>query len=139
MPHSPRIQGERLWLLNSGTGMLGTLDPATGVFTPLTFCPGYARGLAFSGQYAILGLSRPRHNKTFGGLVLDETLAARGAEPRCGLHVVDTRTGDTAHWLRLEGMVSELYDVAVLPDVVRPMALGFKSDEIQRLLTIGTA
>jgi hypothetical protein len=40
-------------------------------------------------------------------------------------------------WVRLEGLVSELYDVVVLPGVVRPMALGFKTDEIQRLLTIG--
>ncbi len=87
----------------------------------------------------MLGLSRPRHDKTFGGLALDETLAARGAEARCGLHVVDLNSGDTAHWLRLEGMVSELYDVAVLPGVVRPMALGFKTDEIQRLLTMSGA
>ena len=41
------------------------------------------------------------------------------------------------HWLRLEGMVSELYDVVVLPGVVRPMALGFKSDEISRTDAIG--
>lgn len=41
------------------------------------------------------------------------------------------------HWLRLEGMVSELYDVVVLPRVARPMALGLKTDEIARLLTVG--
>ena len=34
-------------------------------------------------------------------------------------------------------MVRELYDVAVLPDVRRPMALGFKTDEIQRTIAIG--
>jgi hypothetical protein len=39
--------------------------------------------------------------------------------------------------VRLEGMVSELYDVVVLPGAVRPMALGLKTDEIQRLLTVG--
>jgi hypothetical protein len=38
--------------------------------------------------------------------------------------------------VRLEGLVHELYDVAVLPGVVRPMALGFKTDEIQRLLSL---
>jgi hypothetical protein len=48
--------------------------------------------------------------------------------------VIDPRTGDTVHWLRLDGMVAELYDVVVLPGVVRPMALGFKTDEIQRIL-----
>ena len=32
------------------------------------------RGLDFSGSYAVVGLSRPRHDKTFGGLALDEEL-----------------------------------------------------------------
>jgi hypothetical protein len=40
------------------------------------------------------------------------------------------------HWLRFEGVVQELYDVAVLPGVVRPAAIGFKSDEIRRVITI---
>ena len=41
------------------------------------------------------------------------------------------------HWLRMEGQVTELYDVVTLPGATRPMALGFKTDEIQRLLSIG--
>ena len=39
--------------------------------------------------------------------------------------------------MRVEGMVRELYDVAVLPQVGRPMVLGFKTDEIQRIVAIG--
>src|SRR5262249_25715166 len=128
---------DRLWLLNSGTGYFGTVDPASGTFEPLTFCPGYLRGLTFMGDYAVVGLSRPRDDKTFGGLDLDATLAAKGAEARCGLEVIDLRTGDIVHWLRLEGMVRELYDVVALAGVVRPMALGFKTDEIQRTISIG--
>jgi uncharacterized protein (TIGR03032 family) len=126
-----------LWLLNSGTGTLGNVDATSGTFVPLTFCPGYLRGLAFCGDYAVVGLSRPRHDKTFSGLALDEELSRRGAEARCGLHVIDLRSGDTVHWVRLEGMVSELYDVVVLPGVTRPTLLGFKSDEIQRTIAIG--
>jgi uncharacterized protein (TIGR03032 family) len=137
MPHSPRVHRGRLWVLNSGTGMLGGIDPTSGTFVPLAFCPGYLRGLAFAGDYAVVGLSRPRHDKTFSGLPLEEELARRGAEARCGLQVIDLRTGDTAHWVRLEGMVSELYDVVVLPGVVRPALLGFKSDEIQRTIAVG--
>jgi len=137
MPHSPRVYRGRLWLLNSGTGMLGSIDPTSRSFVSLAFCPGYLRGLAFSGDYAVVGLSRPRHDKTFGGLALEQELAQRGADARCGLHVIDLRTGDTVHWVRLEGMVSELYDVAVLPGVTRPTLFGFKSDEIQRTIAIG--
>jgi hypothetical protein len=34
-------------------------------------------------------------------------------------------------------VVEELYDVAVLPGVRRPMALGLMTEEIQRIITIG--
>lgn len=139
MPHSPRMYRDRLWLHDSGTGHFGSVDPQGGKFERLTFCPGYLRGLAFVGDYAIVGLSRPRHDKTFGGLALDEELAKHGTDARCGLLVINLRSGDVAHWLRVEGTVSELYDVAVLPNVVRPMALGFKTNEIQRTIAIGEA
>ena len=135
MPHSPRFHAGKLWLLNSGTGHLGSITPG-GTFEPLTFCPGYLRGLAFVGDFAVVGLSEPRHEKTFGGLALDEALASKGVVPRCGLCVIDLRSGDIVEWVRLQGTVRELYDVVVLPGVMRPMAFGFKSDEIQRVLTI---
>ncbi len=148
MPHSPRwhaLPGEagRLWLHNSGTGEFGFLTPGPdgppdgdGRFEPVCFCPGYLRGLAMFGPYAVMGLSKPRDRATFGGLPLDKALADRGAEARCALQVVDLRSGDCLHWLRMEGLVSELYDVAVLPGVRRPMAIGFKGDEIRRVLTL---
>jgi uncharacterized protein (TIGR03032 family) len=137
MPHSPRWHRGRLWLHNSGTGQFGSVDPDKGRFEPLAFCPGYLRGLAFVGDYALVGLSRPRQDKTFGGLALETELARRGADARCGLLVLDLRSGDAVHWLRVEGMVQELYDVAVLPGVRQPMALGFKTDEIQRIIAVG--
>ena len=89
MPHSPRLYDGKLWLLNSGTGEFGTVDRASGAFTPVAFCPGYARGLAFAGHHAVIGLSRPRRNRTFEGLALDERLSAKDAVARCGLQVVD--------------------------------------------------
>jgi len=51
--------------------------------------------------------------------------------------VIDLRTGDAVHSLRLEGVVDELYDVQALAGVHRPMAIGFKSDEIRRLISVG--
>jgi uncharacterized protein (TIGR03032 family) len=137
MPHSPRWYRDKLWLLNSGTGEFGYPDPARGVFEPVAFCPGYLRGLAFQGDFAIVGLSKPRENKTFSGLPFNETLQAKNVKPRCGLLVLDLRTGDIVHSLRIEGVVEELYDVAVLPGVRHPMAIGFKTDEIRRVVTIG--
>jgi uncharacterized protein (TIGR03032 family) len=137
MPHSPRVYKNRLWVLNSGTGYLGTIDLKKQKFEPLTFCPGYLRGLAFVDNFAVVGLSQPRENKTFSGLPLDDNLQAKNAEARCGLMVIEINTGDIIHWLRITGIVRELYDVAILPGVSRPMALGFKSEEIRRNITIG--
>ena len=139
MPHSPRVYRDRLWLHDSGTGHFGSVDLEKGTFEPLTFCPGYLRGMTFSGDFAVVGLSKPRENKTFSGLSLDDNLAERDAEARCGLQVIDLRSGDIVHWLRIEGIVSELYDVVALPNVQRPMALGFKTDEIRRTISVGDA
>jgi len=135
MPHSPRWYRDRLWLLDSGNGFFGYVDLAAGRFEPVAFCPGYARGLAFVGDFAIIGLSKARHNATFTGLALDDALLKRNTTARCGLHIVDLKSGDAVHWLRIDGVVEELYDVVVLPGVQRPMALGFKTDEIRRVLT----
>ena len=139
MPHSPRVYRDQLWLLNSGTGHFGRVDRNTGRFEPLTFCPGYLRGLSFLGDYAMVGLSQCRENRTFQGLELDDNLKSHDAEAHCGLCVIDLRTGDLVHWLWLQGIVRELYDVVVLPGVRRPSALGFKTDEIRRTISIGPA
>jgi hypothetical protein len=53
--------------------------------------------------------------------------------------IIDLTTGSIVHWLRLEGIVTELYDVQVLPGVRRPMAIGFQTDEIARLITLDSA
>jgi uncharacterized protein (TIGR03032 family) len=113
------------------------VEADVGRFQSIAFCPGFLRGLTFVGDYAVVTLSKPRHDKTFGGLALDEHLARHEAEPQCGLQVIDLRKGAVVHWARVGGMVSELYDVVALPGVRRPMALGFKTDEILRLLTVG--
>ena len=139
MPHSPRLHNGKLWLLNSGTGEFGWIDPQAGRFEPVAFCPGYMRGLACIGDYALIGLSLPRDNRTFTGLALDEALASRGAEARCAVLVIDMRTGDTVQWVRFNGVVQELYDVVAIPGVRRPSAIGFRSDEIRRVLTVGAA
>ena len=136
MPHSPRLYDGRLWVLNSGAGEFGTVDVADGRFSPVAFCPGYARGLAFVGRHAVIGLSKPRHNATFDGLVLDERLQAKDAAPRCGLLVVDIDTGRTVEWLRFAHTIEELYDVAVLPAVRQAEAIGFRAEDIQRAITV---
>lgn len=136
MPHSPRLHGGELYVLNSGAGEFGRIDLASGAFEPLCFCPGYARGLSIVENFAVIGLSTCRENRTFSGLPLDNALARKHVAPRCGLLIVDLRTGDVVHSLTISGVLRELYDVVALPRVRMPSALGFKTEEIRRTLTI---
>lgn len=132
MPHSPRWYRGKLWLLNSGSGELGFLDGEQ--FTPVTFCPGFVRGLVFVGDYALVGLSKLR-SKSFGGLVLEQRLADAGQTSQCGLLVIDIMTGAIVQSLQIDGVVEELFDVVVLPHVQLPKALGFQDDGIDRLIS----
>ena len=137
MPHSPRWYQGKLWVLNSGTGEFGYIDFGSSRFEPIVFCPGYLRGCAFVGDFAVVGLSLPRHNKTFSGLLLNDRLSEHNIAAQCGLQVIDLRRGEVAHSLQLHGVVQELYDVCVLPKLRRPMAIGFRNDEVHRIITIG--
>ncbi|MDO6479369.1 TIGR03032 family protein [Shimia thalassica] len=136
MPHSPRLYEGKLWVLNSGRGELCTIDPDTGDITPVAFCPGYARGLAFVGRYAVVGLSRPRKNQTFEGLELDDLLKQKDTAPRSGLLVIDIDTGRTVEWLRFEHTIDELYDVAILHETRQPEAIGFHGDAIKATVRV---
>jgi uncharacterized protein (TIGR03032 family) len=140
MPHSPRWYRNRLWLHNSGTGEFGYADLKAGKFVPIAFFPGYLRGVTFVGDYAILGMSKPRPGKgVFGGLPLQDRLAEKKVEPRCGLAVVNLKTGDMVHWFRFDTTVTELYDVAVIENCRKPMAIGFQTDEIRREISFRPA
>lgn len=137
MPHSPRWYQDRLWLTNSGTGELGYIDLATGHFVPVTFAPGFLRGLCFVGDHAVAGSSKDRGGALFAGLPLADRLQRHNLEPWRGLYVVDLRSGEIAHWLRLEGVSGEIYDVVALPGVKRPTAVDFETEQIQQKVTVG--
>ncbi len=137
MPHSPRLHNGTLWVLNSGTGELGRivgLESGEGRFEPVAFCPGFLRGLAFAGNFAFVGLSKPRY-KRFEGLALDGMLRDRDSEPWCGIQIIDITSGTCVDWFRIDGAVAELYDVEVLPGIACPMAVSPASADLAQLIT----
>lgn len=135
MPHSPRWHEGRLWVLNSGTGELGWIN--NGTFQPLCALPGFVRGLAFHGGCALVGLSKLR-SPVFTGLPLEERLSQTSNSPQgsCGLRVVDLSNGHILHSLDLPEPIDELFDLALLPGVREPRALGLKDDSIDCLVKL---
>jgi len=116
MPHSPRWLRDRLWLLESGKGGLGFLEPS-GRYECLAELPGFTRGLDFHGHLAFVGLSQVRESAVFSGIPIAERALA---ERNCGVWVVDVRSGKTVAFLRFEDAVQEVFAVAVLPGLRYP-------------------
>jgi len=134
MPHSPRVANDGVWLLDSGRGMIVRIDPKTGARHDVAFCPGFLRGLALHAGYAVVTVSKPRDG-AFDGLALDAEIKKRDGEAWCGVCVVDQRSGDIVEWIRIGGNIRELFDVAVIPGVVCPMALGVQSSEVRSMIS----
>ena len=109
MPHSPRWHDGQLWVLESGRGALMRVDVSTGQRTEVARVPGFARGLAFIGRYALIGLSQVRES-VFAGLPVTESASERN----CGAWIVDIDTGNIVGQLKFDGVVQEIFDVKVL-------------------------
>jgi uncharacterized protein (TIGR03032 family) len=113
MPHSPRWHGGRLWVCESGSGTLGTVDLHTGRYEAVAAVPGFTRGLDFAGDLAFVGLSQVRESAVFSGIPITERLAPE--ERTCGVCVVDLRRGEVVALLKFTSGVQEVFAVAVLP------------------------
>ena len=85
-PHSARLHEGELWVESSGYGEVGVA--ADGSFEVVARLPGWTRGLAFHGNVAVVGTSRvlPRFHMYAPGLDLERSV--------CGVHAVDTRSGE---------------------------------------------
>jgi uncharacterized protein (TIGR03032 family) len=127
-----RWHNGKLWVLNSGYGELGYVDftrtektedgEEYHPFVSKCFVPGYLRGLCFiNDEYAVVGRSQDRHERTFQGLPLGEKLKKNNIDSRCGLSVINLKTFDVVHELSLEAPITEIYDVVNVPNVTRPM------------------
>jgi uncharacterized protein (TIGR03032 family) len=130
MPHSPRWYEQKLWVLESGEGRLCTIDPSNGTKDVIAEVPGFARGLAFAGPYAFIGLSQVRE-RVFDGIPI-----AKKAERQCGVWLVDTRDGKTVGFIRFEGSVQEIFDVQLLPGLRCPDVLEPTDDHVGAAFTL---
>ena len=120
MPHSPRLLGGQLFVLSSASCELLAVDPERRTRDTVAHLPGYARGLAACGDYLFVGLSKLRHDhKVFGDLPI-----ARGRDLYCGVLCLHLPTGRIAGELKYLRTCEEIYDVQVLPGVLRPGILA---------------
>lgn len=117
MPHSPRWYRDRLWVLQSGTGGFGFIDPHTGAYEAVAELPGFTRGISFQGPLAFIGLSQVRESAVFSGIPIAERPQS---ERSCGVWVVNIETGATVAFVKFEDAVQEIFAVELLGNAVFP-------------------
>lgn len=126
MPHSPRLFNGKLYLLLSATGEIVQVDPQTGKRETLNRVKGFVRGLAHYRDYAFIGLSKLRKNSsTFAKLPIAEMA------DYAGIVVMHLPTGALVGEIRYQSSVEEIYDVQILPGVLRPGILNTDKPEFR--------
>jgi hypothetical protein len=83
-------------------------------------------------KYSIICSDQPRNGETLvARLVADYHL-------HCQRETEILATGDIAHSLTMEGVVSERYDLIALPGKLQPAAVGPFGPELKRMLSVGS-
>jgi len=118
MPHSPRVYGGHLWVLNSGHGTIAVVDRLGGQVRDVCQMAGFTRGLDFHRNLAFVGLSRVRESNVFGGTPLTARLPQE--ERFCGIQVVDVATGSVVGAVKFDSGVNEIFALQVMPSMVFP-------------------
>ncbi|MDR3493345.1 MAG: TIGR03032 family protein [Ancalomicrobiaceae bacterium] len=116
MPHSPRLFGGRLYVLEGGRGLLLGIDAVSGEKHRLAKLPGFAHGLAEHGGVLFVGMSKLRDSRGPRHLPIE----AEGRDLIAGVAAIDMASGDILGSIEFLNAVEELYDVQVLPNILRP-------------------
>ena len=106
--------------MDSGRGQLVTVHPQTGTWDVVGSLDGYARGLTLIGDFAFVGLSRIRETSVFGGV----PIAEKRDELKCGVAVVNWRSGQHVGAFHFASGVEDIFAVDVLSGVRCPAIRG---------------
>ena len=120
MPHSPRVFGGELYVLEGGRGQVLRIDPRTGDKRVLAKLPGFTHGLAEYGGVLFVGLSKLRQKRGPQGLPIEGEADALVA----GVAALDASSGEVLGILQFFNGVDEIFDVQVMPNVLRAEILS---------------
>jgi uncharacterized protein (TIGR03032 family) len=121
MPHSPRWHQNQLWVLESGNGGVGVIDPRNGKYQEVCRLPGFTRGFDFAGRFAFVGLSQVRESATFSGIAIAEM---KQEDRCCGVWAIDTTSGQIVGFVKFVEGVQEIFAVQVLSGLRWPEVLN---------------
>jgi uncharacterized protein (TIGR03032 family) len=115
MPHSPRLVGDDLYLLNGGKGEVLRIDRGTGESIVTTRLPGFVHGLCHHGGVLFVGMSLDRISRSN---ISAPPVAERHPSLVAGIAAIDRKSGNILGAVEFDG-VTEVFDVQPLLAVRR--------------------
>ncbi len=129
MPHSPKLIGSKIYFLLSASGAFVAYDLETQQLETIKELQGFCRGLAISGEYAFVGMSKLRKNSsTFAKLPFGERANF------AGIKVIHIPSKSLVGEIEFKTSVDEIYDLLLLPYLRNPNILNTERDIHQKSL-----
>jgi len=131
MPHSPRKINGEIYLLLSATSELVKINIENGSYKVVAQLNGFVRGMAHFGEYVFIGLSKLRESSsTFSKLNISKN------PMNTGIVAVHLPSGKIIGEIVYQNSVEEIYDVHILPSILRPNILNTIKPEYKQGLSI---
>lgn len=119
MPHSPRMYNNELYLLLSASGEFIKINIEEKSYEVIKKFDGFCRGLSIYNDYAFIGFSKLRKNSsTFAKLSFSDKADFSG------IKIIHLPTQAEVGEVKYQTSVDEIYEVAVLPNMIRPNILN---------------
>ena len=123
MPHSPIMYNNEIYMLLSASGEFIKVNTIEKSYKVIKQFDGFCRGLAIYEDYAFIGFSKLRKNSsTF------EKLSFSDKADFAGIKIVHLATQTEVGEITFHTSMDEIYEVAILPNTLRPNILSTISD-----------
>ncbi|GLQ30246.1 TIGR03032 family protein [Litoribrevibacter albus] len=129
MPHSPRYHEGKIYVCESGRGLVWRVDPESGAKTQMIQLPGFLRGMTFLDDIMLVGLSRVRDSDSNK----DMPLRQEGIETVSGVWLINLNDDSVIAYIKFEDDVDQIYDIGIIPNGSFPELLDVNNPLIRHL------
>ncbi|MGA1932839.1 TIGR03032 family protein [Arcobacter sp. YIC-464] len=116
MPHSPKVYNGEVYVCDSGYGTVFKYNPITKERTQIVKLQGFTRGLYFYGGIMFVGTSQVRVSDMKNPMPISKEYN----ETYAGVWMINLEDNSVIGYIKFDGDVDQIYDVAIIPDSINP-------------------
>lgn len=128
LPHSPKVYKDKVYVCESGLGVVWEFDPKTKEKKEVIKLKGFTRGLNFYGDLMFVGLSKMRTSS-----VTDPLPISKEDETYSGVWIINMEDNTQIGHIKFDGDVDQIYDIGIIEDSSYPELLERESTLVRYL------